>query len=367
MASLFTNNAEGLLSAGISAVAVTAVLNSGQGALFPAPTGGDFAMLTIFNAGGTTEIVKLTARTSDTLTIVRGQEGTTASAFLTGDKVDVRITAAGLANKLDKDTGGTVAAIAVTNNATVGGTLGVTGAATVGGLLTATGGMTGLASSATALAVARTISTTGDVTVTTGGFNGTANVTGVAAISANAVTLAQMAQFATNGLMGNNSGAASNPLLLTVAQATALLNAVVGDSGAGGTKGLVPAPSVGDGALGKMLSAAGVWSAPVVALTASNPGLITFQFGGVKLTLQWGTYGSPISSEQNISITFPHAFATSGLMAWAGGVNTNVSNNRDMFMQRASAVSASGCSFYAQGGYGSNNLDGFDWFALGVD
>lgn len=47
----------------------------------------------------------------------------------------------------------------------------------------------------------------------------------------------------------------------TAAQ-TALLNAVVGDSGSGGTKGLVPAPSAGDSAAGKFLSAGGIFSVP---------------------------------------------------------------------------------------------------------
>jgi hypothetical protein len=39
-------------------------------------------------------IVKVTARSTDTFTIVRGQEGTTPSAFTGGDKVELRITAA---------------------------------------------------------------------------------------------------------------------------------------------------------------------------------------------------------------------------------------------------------------------------------
>ncbi|MCC7043430.1 MAG: hypothetical protein IT183_06190, partial [Acidobacteria bacterium] len=43
---------------------------------------------------------------------------------------------------------------------------------------------------------------------------------------------------------------------------TALLTAVVGDSGSGGTKGLVPAPGTGDAAAGKFLKASGVWDVP---------------------------------------------------------------------------------------------------------
>jgi hypothetical protein len=46
----------------------------------------------------------------------------------------------------------------------------------------------------------------------------------------------------------------------TATQATAALNAMVGDSGAGGTKGLVPAPASGDAAANKFLKADGTWA-----------------------------------------------------------------------------------------------------------
>lgn len=46
----------------------------------------------------------------------------------------------------------------------------------------------------------------------------------------------------------------------TVAGATARLNAFVGDSGAGGTKGLVPAPATGDAAANKYLKSDGTWA-----------------------------------------------------------------------------------------------------------
>lgn len=48
----------------------------------------------------------------------------------------------------------------------------------------------------------------------------------------------------------------------TPTAATALLIAMVGDSGSGGTKGLVPAPGAGDAAAGKFLSAGGTFSVP---------------------------------------------------------------------------------------------------------
>lgn len=48
----------------------------------------------------------------------------------------------------------------------------------------------------------------------------------------------------------------------TPTQVTADLIAMVGDSGSGGTKGLVPAPAAGDAAAAKFLKADGTWAAP---------------------------------------------------------------------------------------------------------
>lgn len=65
-----------------------------------------------------------------------------------------------------------------------------------------------------------------------------------------------------------DTAAASNTFKLngsavaTAAQFTAALNSVVGDSGSGGTKGLVPAPASGDASAGKFLKADGTWALP---------------------------------------------------------------------------------------------------------
>ncbi len=64
-----------------------------------------------------------------------------------------------------------------------------------------------------------------------------------------------VSQMAANTFKGNNTGVLANPLDLTVTQATAMLNVAVGDSGSGGTKGLVPAPGAGDAAANKFLKA----------------------------------------------------------------------------------------------------------------
>lgn len=104
---LFSNNSESTLSSGISAGATSLVLQTGDGdrseRAFPNPSGGDWFMATI-DDGTYIEIVKCTARSSDTLTtIVRAQEGTTAKAFSAGAKVEVRSTANTFSNWVQMD------------------------------------------------------------------------------------------------------------------------------------------------------------------------------------------------------------------------------------------------------------------------
>ena len=94
---LFTNNAATGLVSPISSSATTLTVNGGSGTLFPSPTGGNYFMITLISSGsGNMEIVQCTARSGDTFTIVRAQEGTTAQSFAIGDSVQLRITAGSL-------------------------------------------------------------------------------------------------------------------------------------------------------------------------------------------------------------------------------------------------------------------------------
>lgn len=96
---LFTNNADTTLASGITNVATSMTVNTGDGAKFPTITGSDFFYVTLFKISGINEynweVVKVTARAGDVFTIVRAQDGTTASAFAAADKVSLRMTAAG--------------------------------------------------------------------------------------------------------------------------------------------------------------------------------------------------------------------------------------------------------------------------------
>ena len=94
MAILFTNNATTNLAASITNSATSLTVLTGTGALFPNPTAPDYFLVTLIGISGSPiEIVKCTARSTDTLTVVRGQESTTPSAFTGGDQVQLRITA----------------------------------------------------------------------------------------------------------------------------------------------------------------------------------------------------------------------------------------------------------------------------------
>lgn len=133
MAQLFSNNGASTLASGISNVATSLTLATGQGALFPSPTGGDYFLLTLIGvvAGAETswEIVRVTARATDVLTIVRAQEATVAATWATGTKAELRATAGTLTAKQDvlsAGTGltltGTVVALATPVSAANGGT-----------------------------------------------------------------------------------------------------------------------------------------------------------------------------------------------------------------------------------------------------
>jgi len=97
MTQLFTNNATSKLAADITAAATSLTLQAGDGAKFPNPGAGDDFLLTLFQLFGTAEInheiLLVTARAGDVLTVVRAQEGTTAKAFNTGDPAELRLTA----------------------------------------------------------------------------------------------------------------------------------------------------------------------------------------------------------------------------------------------------------------------------------
>jgi hypothetical protein len=94
----FTNNATATLAASISSSSTSLTVTTSQGALFPSIGAGDFFYATLTDSSNNLEIVKITARAGDTLTAVRAEEGTNARAYAAADKLELRLTAAGLNN-----------------------------------------------------------------------------------------------------------------------------------------------------------------------------------------------------------------------------------------------------------------------------
>jgi hypothetical protein len=92
----FKNMAFCTLAVGVGPTDLTLSLEATKGALFPSPTGGDYFFAALEADNGDFEIVKCTARTGDSLTVVRGQDGTTAMTFDAGAVVEMRICAAAL-------------------------------------------------------------------------------------------------------------------------------------------------------------------------------------------------------------------------------------------------------------------------------
>ena len=133
----FTNNAATTLASSITSVATSLTVASGTGTLFPALSGSQYFWCTLANNAGTVEIVKVTARSTDTFTITRAQDNTSAVSWSSGDKVELRLVAAALndlpkldeANTFASSVTQTIGTLALTNALTVAN--GGTGATTL--------------------------------------------------------------------------------------------------------------------------------------------------------------------------------------------------------------------------------------------
>lgn len=96
MAIKFTNNAFGTLASSILSTDLAISLTAGQGARFPVLGATDWFYADLLDASGNLELVKVTARVTDALTVVRGQDGTTARAYTAGDRLELRLCSAAL-------------------------------------------------------------------------------------------------------------------------------------------------------------------------------------------------------------------------------------------------------------------------------
>ncbi len=115
---------------------------------------------------------------------------------------------------------------------------------------------------------------------------------GQTTIQPGVVTNAKLTNVSTGTFKARATGGSGSIEDLTSAQAAALLPAYIGDSGAGGVKGLVPAPALGEAAL--FLRGDGIWAAPSGSGTVTSVGL------AVPPTSLFSVSNSPITSSGNL-------------------------------------------------------------------
>lgn len=89
----FSNNATTTTTARISDTDTSLTVASGTGNLFPVLGTGDYFKATLQDTNGNFEIVQVTARADDTMTVVRGQEGTLAIPFPANSRFELRVLA----------------------------------------------------------------------------------------------------------------------------------------------------------------------------------------------------------------------------------------------------------------------------------
>ena len=191
-----------------------------------------------------------------------------------------------------------------------------------------------------------------------------ANLTGDVTSSGNATTIAsgvvsnsKLANVSTSTFKGRTTAGTGSPEDLTVTQATALLNNMVGDSGAGGTKGLAPAPASGDAAAGKFLKADGTWSIPAGGGGGSPGGSTTqIQFNDA------GAFGgsSKLSFDKTTGIVSLNPAGTPMTITSPTFQATNsVDNYTQIAINNKSATTSASSDFAAYADNAPNDSSGF--------
>lgn len=334
---LAANNAQTVLAAGISASATSLTVNSGTGSLFPAPSDGvSFFKLTLIDAatGQLTEIMHVTARTGDTMTIERGQEGTTARAWSAND-IAANMMTAGTLNYI------------LANFQPLDATL------------TA---LAGLATGANKLPY----------------FTGpdSASQTDITSVGRDIIgktTIADILSYLGLGAIATSSDIQSGTPKKLV-DAAGLIGAIASDADIqnkvarkfvdayGLINAITTMQDVQDGALRKFVNALTLKNyLPAKPLTASGYIRIPDIPGGT--IIQWGQVVTSVSEGSKV-VTLPTPFPNAGRFAVAIPLNTAENNTIDIFAQ-LKGLSTTTATFFFSWASSSTPADGFQWFAIG--
>lgn len=113
MAIQLTNNARSKLASSITNLSTTITVVSSEGARFPVLAVGDYFYATLEDVSKNVEIVKVTARIADSMTVVRGAQGTTPMSFAATSAFELRLTTALLTEYIDQEAASISVALAV--------------------------------------------------------------------------------------------------------------------------------------------------------------------------------------------------------------------------------------------------------------
>lgn len=213
-------------------------------------------------------------------------------------------------------------------------------------------------------------------------FNQNTTGTAYSVTGTNVVSNSNLSQMQAYTIKGNNLSGISNASDLTASQVVSILPSFIGDTGSGGVKGLVPAPSSGDSASNKFLKADGAWGIPIIVyyghmynsgssqtVTVSNTGTFYRIPGNMISGL---TYGTVFQNSRELLISNSGIYMISWSIS-ATTVNTNETFAGTIMVDNIASNSsiASGSIFKVSqpqciSGYNILNITGGQIISLGV-
>lgn len=272
------------------------------------------AGLTLTNLSGDLAQSRITDLTSD----LAAKEGTitagTTAQYYRGDKSFQTLNQAAVAGLTTSDSPSFT-------GLTVGSLSGILKAST-GTVATATAGTDYLTPTGSGAGLSGVVLTSGSysspswLTAISGGIV-SGNISGNAASITGSITTSQVSDLSswTGSSAITTLGTIGTGTWQGTAIAGAYQDAMVGDSGSGGTKGAVPAPATGDAAAGKYLKADGTWAVPSGSVTS------------VAMTVpSWlSVAGSPITDSGTLAVSAATGMTANQILASPNGSSGAVS------------------------------------------
>jgi len=352
MPALFKNNASALLASSLSTTDTTVVVSAGLGNSFPLPSGGSYFYGTLFDDVGNYEIVKCTARVTDTLTVVRAQDGTNPTEFVAGNGFALRPVAAVMNNFVQLDGAQTITGLKTFSGGLAGNVTGdLTGDVTGNVVGNVTGDLTGNADTATQADNA----TTANSIANSGGWNINFNSTDVAVFTAGISTVTMTVSAVTSGTIVpgqivSGTGVTANTRIISQTNATGATAAATHTFAAEGTTGQnrIILDSLSSIRVGQFITGTGIPANTVVS-RVSYDGLLYIEVSN-NLT------GQAAGDYSFYDIGGIGIYEVSTLQTVSGGTTITASNKKVNFVYNGVTVATidSGGNFNTAGSFQAN-------------